>query len=272
VETPGSPQHDEVYASAGVATVPLPLDEEGPAMGPLHASGVRAVVTTPAHQFPTGIACSARRRAELLDWARSVDGFVLEDDYDGDFRYDRAPVGALQGLDPERVAYTGSVSKSLAPGLRLGWLLVPESLAGQVVARKRTTDLGHPALDQALFARFVEHGDYDRQLRRCGRAYRERRDVLVAALEEHFPGAQVSGIAAGLHVIVTLPERYGPEERFLARVTGAGVAVRALSHYTHARAGRDEEHAGVRLVLGYAHVPPAGIRSGVRLMAQAAAQ
>jgi GntR family transcriptional regulator/MocR family aminotransferase len=276
VEDPGSPQHDDVYASAGVTTVPLPLDDEGPAMGPLRSSGVRAVVTTPAHQFPTGIACSARRRAELLDWARSVDGFVLEDDYDGDFRYDRAPVGALQGLDPDRVAYTGSVSKSLAPGLRLGWLLVPEPLADEVVARKRTTDLGHPTLDQALFARFVEHGDYDRQLRRCGRAYRERRDVLVAALEEYFPGAEVSGIAAGLHVIVTLPERYGPEKRFLSRVTGAGVAVRALSHYTsthvarsaQARADPDEEPAVVRLVLGYAHVPPARIRSGVRLMAE----
>ncbi|MYS51501.1 aminotransferase class I/II-fold pyridoxal phosphate-dependent enzyme, partial [Streptomyces sp. SID6013] len=231
VEDPGSPQHSALYASAGVGTVPLPLDGEGLALGPLRASGVRVVVTTPAHQFPTGIAYSARRRAELLTWARSVDGLVLEDDYDGDFRYDRAPVGALQGLDPERVAYTGSVSKSLAPGLRLGWLLVPDWLADDVVERKRTTDLGHPALDQALFARFVEHGDYDRQLRVCQRAYRERRDTLVAALAEHFPGARVTGIAAGLHAIATLPGRHGPEERFLARVREAGVAVRPLTAY-----------------------------------------
>ncbi|MEU0589223.1 PLP-dependent aminotransferase family protein [Streptomyces sp. NPDC006132] len=270
VEDPGSPQHDALYAAAGVTAVPLPLDGEGIAIRPLRESGVRAVVTTPAHQFPTGIAYSARRRAELLDWARSVDGIVLEDDYDGDFRYDRAPVGALQGLDPDHVAYTGSVSKSLAPGLRLGWLLVPESWAAEIVERKRTMDLGHPALDQALFARFLERGDYDRQLRRCQRAYRERRDALVAALEEHFPGAEVSGIAAGLHVIATLPERYGPEERFLARVTAAGVAVRPLSSCTHTR---PEDPAGakkVRLVLGYAHVPPARIAEGVRLMAQAA--
>lgn len=169
VENPGSPQHDSLYAAAGVTTVPVPMDDEGLVIGPLRESGVRSVVTTPAHQFPTGIAYSADRRAELLDWARSVDGFVLEDDYDGDFRYDRAPVGALQGLDPERVAYAGSVSKSLAPGLRLGWLLVPEALAEDVVERKRTMDLGHPTLDQALFARFVERGDYDRQLRRCQR-------------------------------------------------------------------------------------------------------
>ncbi|CAM5711814.1 putative rhizopine catabolism regulatory protein MocR [Streptomyces afghaniensis 772] len=272
VEDPGSPQHDALYASAGVTAVPLPVDGEGIALEPLRASGVRAVVTTPAHQFPTGIAYSARRRAELLDWARSVDGIVLEDDYDGDFRYDRAPVGALQGLDPDRVAYTGSVSKSLAPGLRLGWLLVPESWAEELVERKRTMDLGHPALDQALFARFLERGDYDRQLRRCQRAYRERRDALTAALDEHFPGSRVSGIAAGLHVIATLPERYGPEDRFLARVTAAGVAVRPLSAYAHPRPAQEETDGPkrIRLVLGYAHVPPARIHEGIRLMAEAA--
>ncbi|MFJ6072056.1 PLP-dependent aminotransferase family protein [Streptomyces sp. NPDC093065] len=275
VEDPGSPQHSALYASAGVGTVPLPLDDEGLALGPLHASGVRAVVTTPAHQFPTGIAYSARRRAELLAWARSVDGLVLEDDYDGDFRYDRAPVGALQGLDPERVAYTGSVSKSLAPGLRLGWLLVPDWLADDVVERKRTTDLGHPTLDQALFARFVERGDYDRQLRVCQRAYRERRDALVAALAEHFPGARVTGIAAGLHAIATLPQHHGPEERFLARVTEAGVVVRPLTAYGHGGAAGDQAAGaarapeGVRLVLGYAHLTPGRIRAGVARMAEA---
>ncbi|MFI8169488.1 PLP-dependent aminotransferase family protein [Streptomyces sp. NPDC085931] len=269
VEDPGSPQHDTLYAAAGVRAVPVPVDGEGISLESLRASGVRAVVTTPAHQFPTGIAYSARRRAGLLDWARSVDGIVLEDDYDGDFRYDRAPVGALQGLDPDHVAYTGSVSKSLAPGLRLGWLLVPESWTDDVVERKRTMDLGHPALDQALFARFLERGDYDRQLRRCQRAYRERRDALVAALEAHLPGSRVSGIAAGLHVIATLPKRYGPEERFLARVAAAGVAVRPLSAYAHAP-GESAEAKEIRLVLGYAHVPPARIAEGVRLMARAA--
>ncbi|MGW0334939.1 MocR-like pyridoxine biosynthesis transcription factor PdxR [Streptomyces sp. NPDC003011] len=270
VEDPGSPQHAELYAAAGVTTVPVPLDGEGLVVERLRASGVRAVVTTPAHQFPTGVAYSARRRADLLAWARSVDGLVLEDDYDGDFRYDRAPVGALQGLDPDHVAYTGSVSKSLAPGLRLGWLLVPDSLVEEVVVRKRTLDLGHPSLDQALFARFVERGDYDRQLRRCQRAYRERRDALVAALEEHFPGTEVSGIAAGLHVIAALPERYGPQERFLTDLAAAGVTVRPLSDCRHARAEADGK-GEVRLVLGYAHLSPARIRDGVRMMAAAVA-
>ncbi|WP_338899507.1 PLP-dependent aminotransferase family protein [Streptomyces sp. TG1A-60] len=263
VEDPGSPEHGTLYAAAGLGTVALPLDEEGLAVGPLRDSGVRAVVTTPAHQFPSGIAYSARRRVELLDWARSVDGLVVEDDYDGDFRYDRAPVGSLQGLDPERVAYTGSVSKSLAPGLRLGWLLVPTSLAEEVVERKRTMDLGHPTIDQALFARFVERGDYDRQLRRCQRAYRERRDALVRALAEHFPGAEVSGIAAGLHVIAALPGRYGPLDRFLDRAAVAGVEVRGVARY-----GRVPDD-GVRLVLGYAHLSPARIREGVEVLAAA---
>lgn len=224
-------------------------------------------MTTPAHQFPSGIAYSARRRAELLDWARAVDGLVVEDDYDGDFRYDRAPVGALQGLDPEHVAYTGSVSKSLAPGLRLGWLLAPERLTGPIVARKRTMDLGNPALDQALLADFLTSGAYDRQLRRCQRAYRERRDALVGALREHFPGTEVSGIAAGLHIIARLPARYGPEPQLLERAAHARVAVRPLSYYS-SRA--TEAGDRVPLVLGYAHLTPSDIARGVRLLAESA--
>lgn len=269
-EDPGSPEHAALFASAGVTAVPLPLDAQGLATGPLHESGVRAVVVTPAHQFPLGIGYSAKRRAELLAWARTVDGLIVEDDYDGDFRYDRAPVGALQGLDPERVAYTGSVSKSLAPGLRLGWLVVPAHLTDELVERKRTMDLGNPAIDQALLAEFITSGGYDRQLRRCQRAYRERRDALTAALAEHFPGAEVSGISAGLHAIVRLPERYGPERAFLERAARVGVAVRPLSDYGAAGGPQDAAQDGcVRLVLGYAHVAPSAIGHGVRLMAGA---
>jgi GntR family transcriptional regulator/MocR family aminotransferase len=266
VEDPGSPQYEVLFGTADPRVVRLPMDDEGIAVEPLRASGARAVVTTPGHHFPSGIAYSAGRRAELLDWARAVDGVVMEDDYDGDFRYDRAPVGALQGLDPDRVVYTGSVSKSLVPGLRLGWMVVPDALADEIVTRKQYMDLGNPSLDQAVLARFVERGDYDRQLRRCQRAYKERRDVLLEALSEHLPGTRVTGIAAGLHAIATLPERYGPEERLVTRCAAAGVTVRALSVY-----GRDPG-AGVSLVLGYAHLPPARIAEGVRLLARAAAR
>ncbi|MFJ2093070.1 PLP-dependent aminotransferase family protein [Streptomyces sp. NPDC087901] len=265
VEDPGSPEHASLFASAGLATARLPLDEEGLAVDPLVRSGVRAVVTTPAHQFPTGIAYSAARRSGLLDWARESDGLIVEDDYDGDFRYDRAPVGALQGLDPERVAYTGSVSKSLAPGLRLGWLLAPASMTDELTDRKRTMDLGNPAVDQAVLADFIARGGYDRQLRRCQRAYRERRDVLTAALAEHFPGTEVSGIAAGLHIIARLPERYGPEAEFVSRANEARIALRPLSDCGTART--DDESVG--LVLGYAHLPPADITHGVQRLAAA---
>ncbi|MFI6862146.1 PLP-dependent aminotransferase family protein [Streptomyces sp. NPDC050421] len=263
VEDPGSPEHAALFSSAGLATARLPLDDEGLSVGPLVRSGVRAVVTTPAHQFPTGIAYSAARRSRLLDWARETDGLIVEDDYDGDFRYDRAPVGALQGLDPEHVAYTGSVSKSLAPGLRLGWLLAPASMTDEIVDRKRTMDMGNPAVDQAVLADFIVRGGYDRQLRRCQRAYRERRDVLTKALAEHFPGTEVSGIAAGLHVIARLPERYGPEAEFIHRATEAGIALRLLSDCGDARS----TDGYVGLVIGYAHLPPADISRGVRLLA-----
>ncbi|MEU7293534.1 PLP-dependent aminotransferase family protein [Streptomyces exfoliatus] len=265
IEDPGSPEHGRLFASTGLDTVWLPLDEEGLRPEPLAASGVRAVVVTPSHQFPSGISWSAGRRAVLLDWARAVDGYVLEDDYDGDFRYDRAPVGALQGLDPERVVYAGSVSKSLAPGLRLGWTLVPEALLGEVVERKRTMDLGNPVLDQAVLAELVTRGGYDRQLRRCQRAYRERRDALLGALAEHLPGTRVSGIAAGLHVIARVPALFGPPERFLARAAEAGVALRPLEDYGTARPADGD----VRLVIGYAHLAPSAVTAGIRLVAEA---
>ncbi|MER5893016.1 PLP-dependent aminotransferase family protein [Streptomyces sp. NPDC001876] len=264
VEDPGSPEHATLFASAGLGTVPLPLDGEGLAVAPLLRSGVRALVTTPAHQFPTGIAYSAERRSRLLDWARSSSAVIMEDDYDGDFRYDRAPVGALQGLDPEHVVYTGSVSKSLAPGLRLGWLIAPASMTDEIVDRKRTMDLGNPAIDQAVLADFVTRGGYDRHLRRCQRAYRERRDAMTAALAEHFPGTEVSGIAAGLHIIARLPERFGPRTDVLVRAAAAGIALRPLSDYGTA----DAEDPAVRLVLGYAHLAPADIAHGIRLLAQ----
>ncbi|MQY10648.1 HTH-type transcriptional regulatory protein GabR [Streptomyces sp. RB5] len=263
VEDPGSPPHAAQFEAVGIRAVGVPLDGEGIRVDALEASGAGSVVVTPAHQFPSGIAYSAARRGELLAWARGGERLIVEDDYDGEFRYDRAPVGALQGLDPERVAYSGSVSKSLAPGLRLGWLVVPDRLVAEVTRRKLHLDLGNSVLDQAAFADLVERGDYDRHLRRCQRAYRDRRDALVAALAESLPGAAVTGIAAGLHVIVALPAGYGPRaEPLVAAAAEAGVRVMPLSAY-----GRDGAADGrVRLVLGYAHLAPGEIARGVRLL------
>lgn len=269
VEDPGGPEQTALLAATGLRAVPVPVDDDGLSVTALTASGARSVIVTPCHQFPTGVAYSARRRAQLTAWARTVGGLVVEDDYDGDFRYDRAPVGALQGLAPGQVAYTGSVSKTLAPGLRLGWLVAPPDVAADAAERKRTMDLGNPVTEQAVLADFLTSGDYDRHLRRCQRLYRRRRDTLGAALAAHFPGAAVSGIAAGLHAIVTLPARYGPEARFLRAADAAGISLRPLSDYRSGPAPRPDPD--VRLVVGYAHLAPEAITRAVELLARAEA-
>ncbi|WP_063836917.1 MocR-like pyridoxine biosynthesis transcription factor PdxR [Phaeacidiphilus oryzae] len=274
VEEPGSPQENALLRQSGLDIAALPVDAEGPDVAALRRSGARAAVVTPAHQFPTGVACAPGRRAELLSWARSVDGLLIEDDYDGDFRYDRAPVGALQGLAPELVAYTGSVSKSLAPGLRLGWLVPPPGLLAEVVEAKRVADLGNPVPEQAALAEFVRSGRYDRQLRRCGRTYRERRDALISALEAGFPGVRITGIAAGLHLIAELPAPVPP-----AVAARAGVRLHPLAEYR--RLPEPERRPGGpgpaaldrRYVFGYPHLTPREITAAVaRLAAEATAE
>lgn len=265
VEDPGSPEQTGLLAATGLTAVPVPVDDEGLSVTALAAAGVRSAVVTPCHQFPTGVAYSARRRALLTDWARTVDGLVIEDDYDGDFRYDRAPVGALQGLSPGHVAYTGSVSKTLAPGLRLGWLVASPDIIADAAVRKRTMDLGNPVTEQAVLADFITGGHYDRHLRRCQRLYRRRRDTLTTALATHFPGATTSGIAAGLHAIVTLPPRYGPQPRLLAAATSAGITLRPLSDYQRTPAPAPAP----QLVMGYAHLTPESITRAIELLARA---
>lgn len=212
---------------------------------------------TPAHQFPTGVVLGPERRAALLAWAAEADAFVLEDDYDGEFRHDRE-LGALQGLGPDRVVYLGSVSKTLAPALRLGWAVVPGVLGGALREHKAWADGGSPALDQLALASFIDRGDLDRHLRRARVVFRARRTALLAALAEHFPGAPVGGAAAGLHVTVTLPEETDLEA-FLGAAWAAGAGIFAFP-----RGG------GILLLIGYANVPEASIQPAVRALAGAA--
>src|SRR5215475_11410833 len=165
--------------AVGVDVVPVPVDELGLDVTALEASGARAVVVTPAHQSPTGVVLAAKRRHALVEWAARNDGFVIEDDYDSEFRYDREPVGVLQGLAPDRVFTIETVSKSLAPAVRLGWVLVPPALAGAVAAEKRVSDRGSSGLDQLAVAALLESGRYDRHLRRMRAVYARRRGVLI---------------------------------------------------------------------------------------------
>ena len=166
------------------------------------------MVLTPAHQHPTGAVLSGERRSALLEWLRARDTIAIEDDYDAEYRYDRAAVGALQGLESDRIVYAGSASKTLAPALRLGWLVVPPSLTEAVSREKDTDDCGTARIEQHAFADFISRGELDRHLRRMRTRYRRRRDLLVEALADALPEAKVRGIAAGLHVTAELPEDY----------------------------------------------------------------
>ncbi|WP_411081954.1 PLP-dependent aminotransferase family protein [Streptomyces sp. cmx-18-6] len=246
VESYGLDLHRDLLTGAGLRTPRLGLDELGSRTGELAGMrGTGAVLLTPAHQFPTGVPLHPDRRAAAVDWARSSGGLILEDDYDGEFRYDRQPVGALQGLDPERVVHLGTASKSLAPGLRLGWMVLPRALTAEVAAAKDASGWSTGALEQLTLAEFIASGAYDRHVRSMRLRYRRRRDQLVAALAERAPGIEVSGIAAGLHAVLELPE--GTEGTVIQAAAFQGLALDGLSRYRHpdAPAGRDA------LVIGY---------------------
>ncbi|TDE53166.1 PLP-dependent aminotransferase family protein [Nonomuraea mesophila] len=213
VEDPTSQRQAPLLRRAGARLVPVPVDEEGLDVGRLSGD---AVLATPAHQFPTGVVLSPPRRAALMEWVHVGDRVILEDDYDAEFRFDRDPVGCLQGLAPGRVVLSGSVSKALAPGLRLGWVAAPPDLAEEMRRARGELDLGSPVIEQYALAHFLRTGGYDKHLRRMRREYRRRRDALVRALAAELPGISVKGIDAGLHVYLELPE--GWDELRTARV------------------------------------------------------
>src|SRR5262245_39636420 len=199
-EDPGAPgSTTEQAVAAGMTAVAVPVDVDGLDVDALERSGARAVLVTPAHQWPTGVVLAGHRRLALIDWARRHDAVILEDDYDAEFRYDRDPVGTLQGLAPDRVISLGTVSKSLAPALRIGWLVAPGRLLGALAHGKNVADRGSPGLDQLALAILIESGRYDRHLRRARAEYAARREILLAALATHAPGVRVTGLAAGFH-------------------------------------------------------------------------
>ncbi|MER5523873.1 PLP-dependent aminotransferase family protein [Streptomyces sp. NPDC002677] len=225
VESYGLDEHWRLLTTAGLRTHPLPFDQLGTDTREL-PQGLAAVLLTPAHQFPMGVPLHHDRRAAVVDWARRTGGLVLEDDYDGEFRYDRRPVGALQSLAPDEVVYLGTASKSLAPGLRLAWMVLPPGVAREVTEVKGGVDTCG-ALDQLTLAEFITSGAYDRHIRASRSRYRRRRDALVAALAERAPEIQVTGIAAGLHMLLRLPP--GTERRVICAAAAQGLALDGLT-------------------------------------------
>jgi GntR family transcriptional regulator / MocR family aminotransferase len=259
VEDPSLDSQPRRIRAHGLEVVGRRVDADG-----LVVEGLRgdAVVVTPAHQFPSGAVLSGGRRRALLEWAIRQRGFVIEDDYDAEFRYDREPVRALQGLYPERVAYLGTTSKSLAPALRLGWLVVPAELADDAVRIKHLLDVCSPPIAQLALARFIRSGEYDRQVRRVRTIYRRRRDRLLAALDRELSGLAVEGVAAGIHVLLRLPP--GLDDRLVAsEAERDGVRVIPLSTYQFARS----EQGG--LVLGYGRIHEDALDEAVSALARA---
>ncbi len=262
VEDPGAGNSTtEQATAAGIAVVPVPVDADGLDVTALERTTARAVLVTPAHQWPTGVLLAGHRRQELIAWARRRAGVILEDDYDAEFRYDREPVGSLQGLAPDCVVSLGTVSKSLAPALRIGWLIAPPPLLGAIAHAKRVADRGSPSLDQLALATLIESGRYDRHLRRARTEYAARRQTLLAALATHAPGLRVTGLAAGFHAILHLPTGTDEDQLIkLARRRGVGL-------YGLAGMYRTARPTGPQLVLGFGDTPKHAIEAGIAAIA-----
>ncbi len=247
VEAFGHQLHRRVAVAAGLGLNTVAVDHMGAVIG--QAGDSDAILLTPAHQFPLGVVLGPDRRNQAVRWARAGRALVIEDDYDGEFRYDRQPVGALQALAPDRIVYAGSVSKSLAPGLRLGWLVLPPDLLDDVTDAKQLADGQSSTLDQLALAEFITSGAYDHHVRRCRLVYRRRRDHLAAAVREHAPHVRISGVAAGLHAVLELPSDQ-LEQDVVARAAARGLAIEGLASYS----STDEEHSPA-LVVGYGAPP-----------------
>jgi GntR family transcriptional regulator/MocR family aminotransferase len=262
LEDPGWHSHRLILEQAGLAVEPIPVDGEGLRVDLLERSEAAAVIVTPAHQFPTGAVLSSERRAALVEWAERGERLIVEDDFDAELRYDRTGVGALQGLAPERVAYIGSASKRLAPGMRLGWMLTPSWLGWPLISVKAIEDRGSEAIGQLALHDFIERGELDRHLRRMRLRYQRRREALMESLRQHLPQAKVEEGAAGLYELAELPT--GIDEAALASAAAArGVGIEGLALHRFRPGGAPG------LVLGFAGMPEAAIEQSVRLLAEA---
>jgi GntR family transcriptional regulator / MocR family aminotransferase len=260
VEDPGYADARSIARAAGLNVVGVPVDESGIRVDALERAKADAVLITPAHQYPTGGVLPPDRRADLVAWAEQRNAIIIEDDYDAEFRYDRDPIGSLQGLCPAHVVYAGSASKILAPGIRLGWLVVPAPLADRVARERKADDQGSPAFDQLAFADFIGNGELDRHLRRMRPMYRARRDALLAALRRHLPRFEPVGASAGLHVLAWMPPELD-ETQFVRSANEAGVFIEGITDSRIVAGGPGA------IVFGYASVAERAANDGIRRLA-----
>lgn len=280
VEEYGHESHRRILAAAGMRLVPLPVDGDGAQVQRLGETGAQAVLLTPAHQFPTGFALSDQRRQLLADWVERTGGIVLEDDYDGEFRYDRAVVGAFQPLAPERVIYLGTASKALSPALGVAWAVAPSGLAVDMVDNRGPAGAASSRLHERTLAHFLAAHEYDRAVRRRRAVFRSRRELLAALLAEHAPRCRVVGHPAGLHCLVRLPDQApvnggrgsAPPEtaatRVVDRARRAGIAVQALSEFRFAASadGAGQSHFGNAIVVGFGAARPSAADESLRAL------
>ena len=267
MEDPCAPRYRELVTRSGLAIAGVPCDEEGIQVDALRRLDVQAVIVTPAHQYPLGVTLSPARRNALTDWARQRNALIIEDDYDGEFRFDRRPVGSLQQMAADRVVYVGTASKALAPALRLGWLVLPAAIRPLALELRERIDRGTAALDQLVLAEFISSGALDRHVRRMRAEYRQRRDYLASVLAREVPQVAVTGIAAGLHALVTLPGE--AEARTALTAAGRhGLMLHMLADYWH------EPGAGrpCAIVVGYGRPSANAFRTVVAELAAVIAE
>jgi GntR family transcriptional regulator/MocR family aminotransferase len=261
-EDPGYAEQRDAARLAGLDVAAIPLDERGIDVDALRATRARAVLLTPAHQSPTGLLLAPDRRQALVEWAGERDATIVEDDYDAEFRYDREPVGAVQGLSPDRVAALGTVSKSLAPALRLGWIVSPPGLAAAIAEEKDRDDHGSPVPEQLALAKLIESGRFDRHLRRMRAVYGERRTVLVDALRRHAPQVELHGLAAGFHAVARLPDGHD-EQEVVTAAAERSVRLYPMSEFRASGATEPPE-----LVLGFGNLGDGQIERGIAVLGE----
>jgi GntR family transcriptional regulator/MocR family aminotransferase len=262
VEDPGYLVAAWTIESEGLDAVPVPIDERGVDVDAIVAGDIDAVVVTPAHSMPLGVALAPERRRELAAWARQRGALVLEDDYDAELRYDRGPTGCLQGLAPDVVVLAGSISKTLAPSMRLGWLCLPGGLVAEATALRASSDGGGNRFTEIAFAELLASGAFDRHVRACRQRYRSKRSLLLEAISARLPDARLGGIAGGLHAVLELPAQAN-ETEVIAAAGRAGVKVQGLGDYTldHPRPPS--------LVIGYGPPSDRELRQAVAAIAEA---